>query len=187
MRGVCGPVPGASRSYPPARLVATVVFAQPRRSHCSHCSHCSRCSRCSHCSHCYYFFLPEITCSVVSGIHRGQRPSANPRSPAACRAYTVNLKDIDGTVTSLEVEDGQSILEVALDAGIENLPHDCKLGVCMNCAAKLESGELDQGAGMLRDDIVEKGYALLCVSMPQSDVDVKIIEEEELLAEVMDG
>jgi ferredoxin len=40
---------------------------------------------------------------------------------------------------------------------------------------------------MLRDDIIDNGYALLCVSVPQSDVDVEIIEEEELLAEVMDG
>lgn len=104
-----------------------------------------------------------------------------------CKAYRVNLKDIDGNVTTLEVGEDQNILEVALDAGIENLPHDCKLGVCMNCAARLTSGTLDQGAGMLRDDIIDNGYALLCVSIPQSDVDVEIIEEEELLAEVMDG
>lgn len=42
-------------------------------------------------------------------------------------------------------------------------------------------------AGMLRDDIIENGYALLCVSIPQSDVDVEVIDEEELLGEVMDG
>jgi hypothetical protein len=97
---------------------------------------------------------------------------------------------------------------------MEGLPHDCKvrtsstdvrsirlsrsrfarflslsrqLGVCMNCAARLTNGTLDQGAGMLRDDIIDNGYALLCVSIPKSDVDVEIIEEEELLAEVMDG
>ena len=57
----------------------------------------------------------------------------------------------------------------------------------MNCAARLTNGTLDQGAGMLRDDIIDNGYALLCVSIHKSDVDVEIIEEEELLAEVMDG
>jgi hypothetical protein len=29
-------------------------------------------------------------------------------------------------------------------------------------------------------------YTLLCIAIPQSDVSVKVIEEEELLAEVMD-
>lgn len=33
---------------------------------------------------------------------------------------------------------------------------------------------LFQGAGMLRDDIIDNGYALLCVSIPQSDVDVEV-------------
>mmetsp|Transcript_1305 Transcript_1305/g.4311 ORF Transcript_1305/g.4311 Transcript_1305/m.4311 type:complete len:132 (+) Transcript_1305:568-963(+) len=119
-----------------------------------------------------------------SNVRRASPPS---RASVVARAYKVNLKDIDGKVTTLEVGEDQNILEVALESGIENLPHDCKLGVCMNCAARLTSGELDQGAGMLRDDIIDNGYALLCVSVPQSDVDVEIIEEEELLAEVMDG
>lgn len=36
----------------------------------------------------------------------------------------------------LQVPEGESILSVALDKGID-LPHDCKLGVCMTCPAKL--------------------------------------------------
>jgi ferredoxin len=57
----------------------------------------------------------------------------------------------------------------------------------MNCAARLIEGEVDQGAGMLSDDIKEKGYVLLCVSQPLGPgVKVEVIEEEELLAEVMD-
>ena len=72
------------------------------------------------------------------------------------RAYKVNLKTIDGAVTTLEVGEDQSILEVALDngmaltsidmrsnaldlslalratryarlPGMEGLPHDCKV------------------------------------------------------------
>ena len=32
---------------------------------------------------------------------------------------------------------------------------------------------------MLRDDVIDNGYALLCVSMPTSDlVEVEVIEEE---------
>lgn len=39
-------------------------------------------------------------------------------------------------MTTLEVEDGETILEAALDNGLE-LSHDCKMGVCMTCPAKL--------------------------------------------------
>lgn len=42
----------------------------------------------------------------------------------------------EGKAHELEVPEGKSILEVALDMGLD-LPHDCKLGVCMTCPAKL--------------------------------------------------
>lgn len=38
-------------------------------------------------------------------------------------------------------------------------------------------GEVDQSAGMLDEEAKEKGYTLLCVSEPQSDCKVAIIEE----------
>ncbi|XP_058211827.1 ferredoxin C 1, chloroplastic-like [Rhododendron vialii] len=81
--------------------------------------------------------------------------------------------------TELEVEPDETILSKALDSGLD-VPHDCKLGVCMTCPAKLLSGSVDQSEGMLSDDVVERGYALLCVSYPKSDCKVRIIPEEEL-------
>ena len=36
---------------------------------------------------------------------------------------------------------------------------------------------MDQTAGMLDENVQEKGYALLCVAQPQSDCTVQIIEE----------
>ena len=42
----------------------------------------------------------------------------------------------DAGSTVLEVEEDQTILEAALDSGLE-LSHDCKMGVCMTCPAKL--------------------------------------------------
>ena len=72
------------------------------------------------------------------------RPFASLPAPAARRtgapppprAQTVRLADVDGAVTELRVEEGESILEVALAQGLD-VPHDCKMGVCMNCAARL--------------------------------------------------
>lgn len=61
------------------------------------------------------------------------------------------------------------------------MPHDCKMGVCMTCPGKLVSGKVDQGAGMLSDDVSAKGYTLLCTATPQSDCVVNVITEEEIL------
>lgn len=50
-------------------------------------------------------------------------------------AYRVDI-NINGRTEVLEVGEDQTILEVALEQGIE-LSHDCKMGVCMTCPAKL--------------------------------------------------
>ena len=38
-------------------------------------------------------------------------------------------------------------------------------------------GNVDQSAGMLDEEIKEKGYALLCVSEPRSNCKIKVIDE----------
>lgn len=53
------------------------------------------------------------------------------------RSHKVQIEH-EGKQYDLEVPDGKTILEVALDKGLD-LPHDCKLGVCMTCPAKLVS------------------------------------------------
>ncbi|CAI9294028.1 unnamed protein product [Lactuca saligna] len=95
-------------------------------------------------------------------------------------SYKVAIEH-EGETTELEVDPDETILEKALDSGM-SVPHDCKLGVCMTCPAKLLSGSVDQSEGMLSDDVIERGYSLLCVSYPKSDCHIKIIPEEELLS-----
>ncbi|KAJ0092875.1 hypothetical protein Patl1_25364 [Pistacia atlantica] len=96
------------------------------------------------------------------------------------RSYKVVIEH-EGASTELEVEPDETILSRALDSGLD-VPHDCKLGVCMTCPAKLISGSVDQSDGMLSDDVVERGYALLCASYPRSDCTIKTIPEDELLS-----
>eukprot|EP01024_Parvocaulis_polyphysoides_P068305 TRINITY_DN8301_c0_g1_i1.p5 TRINITY_DN8301_c0_g1~~TRINITY_DN8301_c0_g1_i1.p5 ORF type:complete len:154 (+),score=20.99 TRINITY_DN8301_c0_g1_i1:773-1234(+) len=96
-------------------------------------------------------------------------------------AHKVEIEH-EGQVHVLDVESGQTILEVALEQGLE-LPHDCKMGVCMTCPAKLVSGNVDQSASIMSEDVAEKGYALLCVAEPLDDCRIKTVPEDELLDE----
>lgn len=58
----------------------------------------------------------------------------------------------EGKSTVLEVDEGTTILDAALDNDI-NLPHDCKLGVCLTCPSVVVSGEVDQSDGTLEDSV----------------------------------
>ncbi|KAE9618238.1 putative ferredoxin [2Fe-2S], plant, Beta-grasp domain-containing protein [Lupinus albus] len=108
------------------------------------------------------------------------RSSRSMKTVCSSSSYKVVVEH-EGKSTELEVEGDESILSKALDSGL-NVPHDCKLGVCMTCPARLLSGSVDQSDGMLSDDVVESGYTLLCVSYPRSDCHIRIIPEEELLS-----
>lgn len=81
----------------------------------------------------------------------------------------------------MEVRDDCSILEAALEEGIE-LPYDCKLGVCLTCPSKVVSGKVDQTEGTLEDSVIAQGYALTCVSKPRSDCVIHSIPEDELVS-----
>ncbi|CAI9118463.1 OLC1v1020039C1 [Oldenlandia corymbosa var. corymbosa] len=106
--------------------------------------------------------------------------SSNRHFRRVTRSYKVSIEH-EGKITELEVEPDETILSKALDSGM-SVPHDCKLGVCMTCPAQLLSGQVDQSEGMLSDDVVERGFALLCAAYPRSDCKIRTIPEEELLA-----
>ncbi|KAK6913941.1 2Fe-2S ferredoxin-type iron-sulfur binding domain [Dillenia turbinata] len=108
------------------------------------------------------------------------KPNLWYRSASIIRSYKVQIEH-EGQTTELDVEPDETILAKALDSGL-SVPHDCKLGVCMTCPARLLRGSVDQSEGMLSDDVVERGYALLCSSYPRSDCYIRIIPEDELLS-----
>lgn len=97
------------------------------------------------------------------------------------KAYKVEIEH-EGRVTEMEVDEDTTILEAAEDSGLV-LPHDCRLGVCMTCPARLVEGKVDQSGSMLSEDVAEKGFALLCVARPMSDCKFKTIAEDEVLDE----
>ncbi|KAF4353151.1 ferredoxin C 1, chloroplastic [Cannabis sativa] len=121
-----------------------------------------------------------ITSGFELHLRRRLTPTSQRRSSLTVRSYKVVVEH-DNQSTELEVDPDETILSKALDSGL-SVPHDCKLGVCMTCPAKLLSGSVDQSEGMLSDDVVDRGYALLCAAYPTSDCHIRLIPEEELLS-----
>jgi len=94
--------------------------------------------------------------------------------------YTITWKLSDGTQTTFDCGANQYILEAAENADID-APSSCKAGACSTCAAKLESGTVDQEEqSFLDDDQIEDGFILTCVSYPTSDCVVLAEQEEHL-------
>jgi ferredoxin len=61
------------------------------------------------------------------------------------------------------------------------LPSSCCSGVCTTCAALLRSGTVHQPDAMgVKAERQARGYALLCVSYPRSDLDLLAGQEEAL-------
>jgi ferredoxin len=72
----------------------------------------------------------------------------------------------------------QTILDAAKKVGVE-LPSSCCAGVCTTCAAKILSGTVEQPDAMgLGEEIMEQGFALLCVSYPRSDLRIEPGQED---------
>ncbi len=76
---------------------------------------------------------------------------------------------------SFDVEPGEFVLEAALRQGVV-LPYGCKNGACGSCKSKIVDGMHDQGAHSpkaLTEDEAQRGYALLCCSRAQSNLNVE--------------
>jgi ferredoxin len=71
---------------------------------------------------------------------------------------------------TVDVAEDEYILEAAEDAGL-HLPYDCRSGTCTTCMQKCLEGEMDQDlAFALDDDELERGWRLICIGSPLSDV-----------------
>jgi ferredoxin len=91
--------------------------------------------------------------------------------------YTAEISH-NGSVYTITVPDDKTVLVSAQAAGVD-LPTSCGAGVCTTCAAQILEGEVEQIDAMgLGPEIVAKGYALLCVSYPRSNLKIESNKED---------
>lgn len=87
----------------------------------------------------------------------------------------------------LSVEEGETILDAALRAGL-NLPHSCKGGHCSSCRARIRDGKVSYLRGRplgLLESEENEGYALLCQAHAAStDLSIEVREIRPPVAEV---
>jgi len=92
---------------------------------------------------------------------------------------TIHNRQKNITETIIVPED-QYILRTAELQSVK-APFSCRNGACTTCAVKVLEGEIYQPEAMgLSPDLQKKGYALLCVSYPRSDLVVETQDEDEV-------
>jgi phenol/toluene 2-monooxygenase (NADH) P5/A5 len=92
--------------------------------------------------------------------------------------YQLTIEPLGVTV---DIEDGQTILDASLRAGIY-LPHACCHGLCATCKVQIIDGEVDHGEAStfaLMDFEREEQKCLACCAIPQSDITIEAEIDEE--------
>jgi ferredoxin len=101
------------------------------------------------------------------------------------KIFTVEIHH-QGNTHTIAVPQDQTVLSVAQASGLD-LPSSCNAGVCTTCAAQLLEGTVDQSDGMgVSPELQAQGFALLCVSYPQSDLKIET-EKEDVVYEKQFG
>jgi phenol/toluene 2-monooxygenase (NADH) P5/A5 len=99
-------------------------------------------------------------------------------------SYQLTIEPLGATI---EVEDGQTVLDAALRQGIY-IPHACGHGLCGTCKVEVCTGEVDHGHAnpfALMDFEREGGKTLACCATLQSDVTIEADIDEEPDAEII--
>jgi phenol hydroxylase P5 protein len=97
-------------------------------------------------------------------------------------AYELTIEPLGQTV---EIDDGQTILDAALRAGVY-LPHACCHGLCGTCKIQVVEGEVDHGQASsfaLMDFERDEGACLACCASAQGDLVIEAEIEEDPDAE----
>ncbi|WP_428542788.1 NADH:ubiquinone reductase (Na(+)-transporting) subunit F [Profundibacter sp.] len=93
-------------------------------------------------------------------------------------SYEVTVEPLGVTI---EVEEGQTLLDAALREGVY-LPHACGHGLCATCKVDILEGEVEHGDASpfaLMDMERDEGKCLACTATPTSDMVIEADIEED--------
>ncbi|MDO9197967.1 NADH:ubiquinone reductase (Na(+)-transporting) subunit F [Rhodoferax sp.] len=99
-------------------------------------------------------------------------------------SYQLTIEPLGATI---EVEEGQTLLDAALRQGIY-IPHACGHGLCGTCKVQVEGGEVDHGHAnpfALMDFERDAGKTLACCATLQSDATIEADIDEDPDAQVI--
>jgi phenol hydroxylase P5 protein len=99
-------------------------------------------------------------------------------------SFELTLEPLGATI---EVEEGQSILDAALRQGIY-IPHACGHGLCGTCKVEVTNGDVDHGAAnpfALMDFERDAGKTLACCATLQSDATIEADIDEDPDAQII--
>jgi uncharacterized 2Fe-2S/4Fe-4S cluster protein (DUF4445 family) len=87
---------------------------------------------------------------------------------------------------TIEVEDGESLIRAAMEAGVHINASCGGEGVCGKCRVLIENGDVEGGVSekLSRED-VDKGYRLACMAKVKSGLEVRIPVESSIDASVL--
>ena len=97
-------------------------------------------------------------------------------------SYELTIEPLGQTI---EIEEGQTILDAALRTGIY-LPHACCHGLCATCKVQVADGEVEHGEASsfaLMDFERDEGKCLACCATAQSDLVIEAEIDEDPDAE----
>jgi ferredoxin len=112
----------------------------------------------------------------VAGVRSGEGPSVSnaPRHKVKIKNHYVDQE------IEVDVPEDRYILFEAEEQGLL-LPWACRLGCCTACAVKVISGEMYQPHSLgVSKELRERGYALMCVGFPLTDLELETVPEDEV-------
>lgn len=97
--------------------------------------------------------------------------------------YNISFQPHEKQIT---VEEGESLIRAAMDAGVHINASCGGEGVCGKCRVIIEEGEVEGGVSeALSQADLDKGYRLACLSSVKSDLTVRIPTESYIDAKVL--
>ncbi|MFP4194253.1 MAG: ASKHA domain-containing protein [Desulfobacterales bacterium] len=86
----------------------------------------------------------------------------------------------------ITVDEGETLLRAAMDAGVHINASCGGEGVCGKCRVLIEDGEVEEGVSeKLSKEDLEKGYRLACLSKIKSDLTVRVPTESSIDAKLL--